>query len=565
MKKTILQIKWVLQYVKIIIWPFLINLLITAILSGIGVCSALISKSLIDAATNGELQDVFKWLSIIAAVFILRITLSSLSSILCTYTNTTLTNSIQKNIFKHLIYSEWLEQNKYHSMNLLTRINTDSSVVTSLITNSSLSIVSLSITFISSFITLFFLDRTVALTAIIVSPIFLFFSVFFGRRFKKIYLEVQEHSIRYNTFIQESIQNLMIVKTFCKEKENLKTLDQLQHKTLKLNIRSNLLGLSSGLLLTLSSYITYFIVFAVGSIKLAQGIMTFGTLTALLQLFNNIQKPLAGFTSVLPSIIRALTSVDRLMELENIPLENRKTPQLPLTTELKPTITLNHINFAYKPTLPILNQISFTLKPGEIIGLIGASGCGKTTLIRLLLSLAQPQSGELIIGNENLEENLLATHRELISYVPQGNTLFSGTIKENLCYGNTSATTNQLIDATSAACAWDFIQTLEQGWDTPLGERGIGLSEGQVQRLTIARAFLRERPILILDEATSALDPDTELKVLDSIKQLKHHPTCIIITHRPSALSICDKVLEIKNHTLHSIHEPDSFRSLTAL
>ena len=565
MKKTILQIQWLTKYTKIIIWPLLLSLLITAVLSGIGVCSALISKSLIDAATTSQLHEVFKWLGIIGSVFIIRIMLSSLNSIIGTYCDTTLINAIQKQIYKHITYSEWLEQNKYHSMNLLTKINADSEVVTSLITSSTVSLVSLSITFISSFITLFFLDRTVAITAIIISPIFLLLSMFFGKKVKKIYLEVQEHNICYNTFIQESIQNLMIVKTFCKEKDNLKTLDTLQAKTLKLNIRSNLLGLSAGLLLTISSYLTYFIVFAVGSVKLANGMMTFGTLTALLQLFNNIQKPLSGFASVLPSIIRALASVDRLMEIENIPLENRNTPLLTLTPDIKPTITLNHINFSYKPNLPILREISFTINPGVIIGLIGTSGCGKTTLIRLLLNLAHPQSGNLTISSNDLEENLLATHREFISYVPQGNTLFSGTIKENLCYGNPNASPSQLIDATLAACAWDFIQTLDQGFNTPLGERGIGLSEGQAQRLTIARAFLRERPILILDEATSALDPETELKVLHSIKHLKHHPTCVIITHRPSALSICDRVLEIKNHELHTVKLTQSFSQLASL
>lgn len=556
-KKIWNQIKWLCKHAKPI-WGYLIfNTSVTAIFSVIGVYSALLSKSLIDAATSADLNAVFKWLGLMALIFVFRIALSSITSITSTKCSTTLRNNIQKHFYEHITYSEWLEHSKYHSVNLLTRINSDVSVIIGLITSTVSSLLSLTITFITSFVTLFFLDKTVAIISIIIAPVLMLCSIVFGKKVKKLYIEVQDHNIKYNSFIQESIQNIMIIKTFCKEKKNMQDLEGLQATTMKLNIRSSIIGLIAGLFMTVSSYLTYFVVFSVGAIKIASGLMTFGTMTAMLQLFNNIQGPLSGFASIVPSIIKSLASVERLMEVEALTLEDRSPKQLSYTPQLKPSICFNQVSFAYQSEAPILDQISCTIAPGEIIGLVGPSGGGKTTLIRLLLSLVHPQEGNITLHTTHQDEEVNALHRHLISYVPQGNTLFSGTIKENLCYGNLKATDVDIQQAAKGACAWDFISALEKGLETPLGEKGLGISEGQAQRLAIARAFLRQRPILILDEATSALDPETEVKVLHAIKTLPHKPTCLIITHRPSALSICDRVLKLEKQqlsTIESIH-----------
>lgn len=558
MQKIFTQIKWLCMHTKPVIWLLIFNISITAIFSAIGVYSALISKSLIDAATSANLPEVFKWLGVMALLFLVRITFSSITSITSTYCSTTLRNNIQKHIFYHITYSEWLEHSKYHSVNLLTRINSDVSVVVGLITGTVASLISLTITFGTSFITLFYLDRTIALASVIIAPFLLLCSIIFGKKVKKLYMEVQDHGIKYNSFIQESIQNIMIVKTFCKESKNMGDLEDLQANTMRLNIRSSVIGLVAGLFMTISSYLTSFIVFSVGAIKLANGLMTFGTLTALLQLFNNVQRPLSGFANIIPSTIKSLASVERLMEIESMTLENRTPLRLPQHTQIKPTIRFNDVSFAYQSHTPILEHASFEITPGETIGLVGPSGGGKTTLIRLLLSLAHPQEGSLTLHTGNHTEEITPLHRELISYVPQGNTLFSGTILENLCYGNLEATPEEIKQAAQDACAWEFISKLEKELDTPLGEKGLGISEGQAQRLAIARAFLRQKPILILDEATSALDPETELKVLHTIKTLPHKPTCLIITHRPSALSICDRVFRLEDNELNIVDSPDS-------
>ena len=241
------------------------------------------------------------------------------------------------------------------------------------------------------------------------------------------------------------------------------------------------------------------------------------------------------------------------MDIEALPLEDT-SKALDINKMEKPLLRFKDVSFSYDKNKTILKNINLNINPGETIAFVGPSGEGKTTIIKLLLSLIDADSGEILVeGNDSYVEDLNRCHRELISYVPQGNTLFSGTIMDNLKYGKIDATQSEIKEAAKNACALNFIEDLEDGFNTEIKERGSGISEGQAQRLSIARAFIRKKPILILDEATSALDPETEIKVLKSVKNLSHKPTCIIITHRPSALSICDKVIKLENGHLHEV------------
>ncbi|HBI7113802.1 TPA: ABC transporter ATP-binding protein, partial [Clostridium perfringens] len=242
------------------------------------------------------------------------------------------------------------------------------------------------------------------------------------------------------------------------------------------------------------------------------------------------------------------------------------------------SINFSNVSFSYDKDKPILKDLNLSIKSGEIIGLIGPSGQGKTTLIKIILSLFNIDNGNIYLNlkentqsllaldslNEMQEKNsynynseLSTLHRELISYVPQGDTLFSGTIEENLRYGKPNATLDEIIKATKKACAFDFIEELTDGFNTVIGENGLGISGGQAQRIAIARAFLRDKPILILDEATSALDPETEIKVINEVKNLSHKPICIIITHRPLALGICTRILELKDNSIKEVSKKD--------
>lgn len=548
MKETINKLKWIFYQSKPGIIPLIISIIMGSILSVISVYNAVLSKSLIDAATNGQVSLVIKWLTVMAGIILFNILFGSIRSLISTYCSTTICNELQRKFFTHVTYSDWLENSKHHSTGMLTRITSDVYTINGFICGTFPSMITASVMIIISFFTLLKIQPILATFIVLVFPLLFIMNKLLGKRIKKFYNQLQEKNIEYSSFIQESIQNIMIVKTFCKEQDTISKLHKLQKDIFQIVIKENLFRSFTGICFSIGSSGAYFIVFAWGAISLVSGTITFGTMTALLQLFNKIKGPLSSLMGCYTPIITAIAAAERLMKLENIELEQEYLDSK-LTVSDSPYIAFNNISFGYNNN-NILKDISFDINPGEIIALVGPSGQGKTTILRLLLSLIKPNQGNLYIGNSEIKEQIYKNHRELISYIPQGNTLFSGTVRENITYGNATASEDEIYEACNKSCSLEFINKLENKLDTKLGEKGMGISEGQAQRIAIARALLRKKPILILDEATSSLDPKTEINVLKAIKELDNKPTCIIITHRPSALEICDRVLRLENGTL---------------
>lgn len=549
MKETLKKLKWIFSQGKPAYPTLIISVIIGSITSAVGVYNTMISKNLIDAATSGQVNIVIKWLTVMVAIIIFNLVFGTINSLLSTYTNNKIYNELQKKFFSHVTYSEYMANSKYHSVGLLTRITSDTSTINGFICGTVPSMIYSSITLIISFFTLLSINPFIAVFTVLVFPMLLIMNKLLGTRIKKFYKDIQDQSIKYNSFVQESIQNLMIVKTFCAEKRTISNLTKLQSEKFKLLFKQTLFSSLVGIAFSISSSGLYFVVFAWGALNLVSGTITFGTMTALLQLFNKVRSPLSSLAGCYSPIITTLAACERLMELEEMALE-KGSGSLDIDSYSYPSIEFNNVTFGYKEDSPVLKNISCTINPGETIALVGPSGQGKTTMIKLLLSLLSPNEGSLSISTDNISEKITKDHRNLISYIPQGNTLFSGTIKENITYGNIDATYEEIKKACINACAFDFISELDDKFDTVLGEKGFGLSEGQAQRISIARSFLRTRPILILDEATSALDAKTEISVLKSIKNLEHKPTCIIITHRPGALAICDRILRLEDGNL---------------
>lgn len=606
LKELLKKIKWIYLQSKLILPILILIVFISSFFSLIGVYDAIVSKNLIDSAISGDTNSVLKWLVIMASIMLLNIISYPIISLINTYTSTKMSQTLQKKIYAHITYSRWQESSKHHSMNLLTRLTNDVSTITGTVMQTIPSIISLSITLLASFTTLIYLSPAIAVVAIFIGPFLLLISRLFAKKLKKIYKEIQEEDVKYRTFIQESIKNLIIVKTFCLEKVNLDKLSTIQKKRFELSLKNTKIGIKSGITLSICSSIAYFTIFCWGSLNLSKGIGTYGTLMAMLQLYNKVQGPFSALASKFPSLVGAIAATERLMEIEDLSLEKHEDIKEGIDKLCIPkksnnhnsvkeiylsnsdesfslqryynkkdfSINFNNVSFSYDKNKPILKNLNFSIKPGEIIGLIGPSGQGKTTLIKILLSLLDIDNGNIYL---NLKENtqfildlnslyegeeknscnynieLSPLHRELISYVPQGDTLFSGTIEENLRYGKPNATLDEIIKATKKACAFDFIEELTDGFNTIIGENGLGISGGQAQRIAIARAFLRDKPILILDEATSALDPETEIKVINEVKNLPNKPICIIITHRPLALGICSRILELKDNSIKEI------------
>lgn len=549
MKNSIEKIKWIFLQSKPCLLLLTISIIMGSILSAVSVYSAMIFKSLIDCATSGNINLVMKWLVLMVFIILFNIFFGALRSFLTTYCSTKVSNELQRKIFNHVTHADYMELNNHHSVAILTRINNDTATVNTFICKIFPSMITSSVMLILAFFALLKIEPFLAVFTTVVFPLLFIINKLLGKKTKKFYKELQEKNIEYSSFIQESVQNLMIVKTFCSEEHTINKMVKIQKERLNIILKQNLFSSFTGMCFSIGSSGAYFLVFAWGAINLVNKTITFGAMTALLQLFNKIQDPISSLIGCYTPILNTVAAAERLMEFEEMSLENLN-PNLELLNHNNISIEFNRVSFSYKKTCSILNKISFSINSGEIIALVGPSGEGKTTIIKLLLSLIHSNEGEIYLGDGSHKETLCKNHRDKISYVPQGNTLFSGTIRENIIYGNKESSFDNIQKACEDACCIDFINNLDDHFETYIGEKGLGISEGQSQRIAIARAFLRKRPILILDEATSALDPDTEIKILNSIKNLKHKPICIIITHRPKALEICDRILRLEDSTI---------------
>ncbi len=564
------KIKWMGSYAKPAV-PFLIfSIIVNIIFAVIGIYNVTVSKSLIDSAISGDSEGTIRWLIVMLVITLISMLSTPITSFMSTHSSTKLTQNIQRKIYQHIQCSDWLEQSKFHSVSLLTRVTSDVSNISSAILGTIPSLVSLTVTLFGSFYTLISWAPSIAFAAVFIGPFLILVGKYFSSKLKDLYKEAQEEDVKYRSFMQESIQNIMIVKTFCMEKVNMHRLIEIQNNKYKIAMRNTRLSTMTSMSMSFCSSLAYFTIFTWGVLNIAKGISTYGTFTGMLQLYSKVQAPFSSLASMIPGLISTIAAAERLMEIEAIPVEKMADEkelddigslEVALdsisskvsSTFNKPNIVFDNVSFAYKANNNILNNINLTIDAGETIAFVGPSGEGKTTMIRLILSLINPTEGNILLSEGNLVKEINRNYRELISYVPQGNTLFSGSIRDNLKYGNPNASDDEIKAALSNACAIDFVNELEDGLDTMIGEKGVGISEGQAQRIAIARSFLRERPILILDEATSALDPETEVNVLKAVRALPTKPTCIIITHRPSALNICNRIIKLEKGNLREV------------
>lgn len=550
--------KWIARKAKNYIL-FLAAILIIDIVNSLsGIAIAIVSKNLIDSAVSSSFGMLIRFGMIFCALIFVSQGLGILSSQISVKTLEIFSNSFRQRLFSGITRAEWMSVTKYHSGDILTRLTSDVHTVGSGVVNTLPGIITLGIQLLAAFCTLLYYEPYLAFLAFVLGPITVLLSRVWGGKIKKLQIKVQESESAYRSFIQEALQNILIVKTFGLEEINSNKIETLHNNRLKWVLKRSRAGISASTMLGMGYWAGYLLAFLWGAVRLSSKAITYGTFTAFLQLVNQVQAPFIGLSRTLPQVISTIASAGRLMELEALPSENIGKK---LSQPFAAGITCQKVSFSYPGTQPVLDKVSFSIKPGELVAIIGQSGEGKTTLIRMLLALLKPDSGAITLaGRDGAEYLVSAATRSWISFVPQGNTLSSGTIAENIWIGDPEASLEEVINAAQAACAWEFIEQLEDGINTVIGEKGIGLSEGQAQRIAIARAMLRYAPIMIFDEATSALDMETEMKVLSNIQHMQPRRTCIVITHRPSAMKICSRVLKLHEGriTEESIDEGDA-------
>lgn len=557
--------KWIFSYSKKYRWIVVFYSILGIVGSTLSIGTAYVSRILINIVVEQQYERLWILISVMVGMLFLTLLLSSLNSYISTRISIYVNNDIQAGIFDRIMDARWKELSSYPSGDLLNRFNGDVGTIASNAINWIPNLIINIYTFIATFIVLWRMDYIMALIAFISAPILLGMSRFIMRRMKEYRKRVLELNSKMMSFEVETFFNFDMIKSFGVFGYYSKKLREWQQRYKKFNLDYNRFEIKANILLTLVSNLVSTSAFAYCLYRLWTGQILYGDMTFFLQQRSALSNRFNSLVGTIPGMLNSSVSAHRIRELMDIPREEhdpQKAEMLEKQAGKGITVCVNGVTFGYDESKNVYENTDFRVSSGEIAAVVAESGGGKTTLIRLLLGMLEPQKGSVALKSglgDTFPMN--SDLRRFFAYVPQGNTLFSGTVAENMRMVNEDATDDEIINALKIACAWDFVEKMPEGINSVLGERGRGLSEGQAQRISIARALLRKAPILLLDEATSALDYDTEKQVLNNI--MKSHPDRLIIlsTHRPAALRLCDRIYKIGNGKIVEI-TPDEAQTI---
>lgn len=521
------------------------NVVVGLLLVGLGLAGVETLRRLTDIATGAREGDILAMAGLFASILVMELLLHIASTWVAAVLGVKTQNLMQQKFFARLLNGKWSGVERFHSGDVLNRLFGDVGDIVRLMTEVLPSAVVVVVQFVASFVYLYTMDSSLALILIVVSPIFLILSRLYFMKMRRIVRKIKDSNSALQSIIQESVQHKMVIKVL--ERSGL-MVDKLEsrQKVLRGQVKSRArFSIFSKTLINVGFAGAYLTALVWGLLQLQEGLITVGVLMAFTQLINRIQRPLLDMARLLPTFVNSMTSAERLMELEELPLEQVGQAR---AIDGKVGIRFTDVTYSYSDNgRTVLRCFSHDFRPGTFTAILGETGAGKTTLIRLMLALIRQNSGKVCLYNEKEEFDADTTTRCNFSYVPQGNTLFSGTIRDNLLMGQPGATEEQMRRALNAAMA-DFVFELPDGLDTVCGEQGGGLSEGQAQRIAIARALIRPCRVLLLDEATSALDVQTEHSLLENIKQEFADTTIIFVTHRLAVVGFTSDQL-----TMHKI------------
>ena len=538
---------WILRSSR----PQLFNIIILAVIYAgyafIGVYSTVYARELVNAAAYGrDLDSVILYGGLFLAVTVIQIVALIIARNLVFVVTTKLENSMRLKAFSHILNKDYADISAYHSGELMNRLNGDIGVVSSAITNIIPNIVFFIVKLIGVFYILVSIDALFALVFVVGGALVCAASALFKPYTKRLHKEVQSSDGKVKSFMQEGLGSLLMIKTFDAQDKMTSLAEELQSDNYRVKRKRNIFSLFTGAAMT--SVFSFAFVWGMcwGAYMLFIQAITYGVLTQIITLVGQIRAPIQGISNIFPTYFNALASAERIIELEEIPDEEAAHSGVDvrgLYDRMK-EIRFDDVSFSYGED-KVFDDASLTIKKGDFVAIEGISGIGKSTLLKLLLSVYKPSGGEIYIESGGKKYAVDKSLRRMFSYVPQGNFLLSGTLRENIAFIAPDATEADIMEAARIACADGFIAELENGLDTVIAERGGGLSEGQVQRIAIARAMLTGAKILLLDEATSALDEETEENLLSNLRKLDG-VTCIIISHKKAAERICDRVVTIK-------------------
>ena len=519
-----------------------LNAIVGLLSVGVSLTQVWAVKHAIDVASGDEQGNIYMAVAFMGVLILIDFALNISGIWIRNLLGIKAQNRMQQRVLDRILRSEWRGKESRHSGDVLNRLEFDVTNVVNFLTETLPSALSVLAMFIGAFSYLASMEWRLAVLVAAMVPLFVIVSKIYIRQMRRLTRQVRDSDSKVQAFMQEITQNRMLVKTLESGGFMINRLENTQSELRRNVVRRTSFSVFSNFILNFGFTLGYLVAFLWAAVRMSAGTLSFGGMTAFLQLVSKIQGPARSLTKLVPAFVSVFTAAERLMELEEDPLEEQGDP---IMLDAPCGVRLDNVSYAYLDgDSNVIDNLSFDFRPGCCTAILGETGAGKTTLVRMLLALLQPQSGSLHIYN-NVEERLLTPRlRANFVYVPQGNTLLSGTIRENLCLGKHNATDEEMREALIKSCA-EFVFDLPDGLDTACAEKGGGLSEGQAQRICIARALLRNRSVMLFDEATSALDPDTERRLLKNILA-SHDKTIIFITHRLAVVDYCDDVLRVE-------------------
>lgn len=554
--------KWIFSYSRKYTKVIICYTIIGIISSTLGLVSSVASKYMIDIITGYQFEKLWLVAVIMVSSMAVSLLFTSLVNRYSTKLSIYVNNDMQADIFDRIIDADWLSISQFENGDILNRFNNDVNTVASNAVSWLPNLIIYVYSIVATLAVILYYDATMALIALLSAPILLLSGRYLMRKNSEYRRKVLEVNSKLMNYEVETFYNFDTIKSFGVMEHYSKGLRGWQERFKQTNLAYNLFTIKTNIGMSVLSAGVSFLAFGYCLFRLWTGDILYGTMTLFLEQRSKLSNQFSNLVRIIPGMLNSAVSARRIRELVELPREVHMPEQSERMRQAAQhgfTVQLEHVNFAYIQEHRVLTDSNFIASPGEIVALVGPSGEGKTTMLRMILGLLHPNQGTAqLVAQDGETVPIHADTRRYFSYVPQGNTLMSGTIADNLRVVKEDATEEEIKQALETACAWEFVQKMPDGIHSLLGTRGRGVSEGQAQRISIARAVLRDAPILLLDEATSALDVATERQVLRNIMHRHPNKTCIVTTHRPSVLNLCQRIYRVIDTKVTQLDEQAS-------
>lgn len=558
LREMLNEFKWIYNYGKHYKWAIVWYIVLGLVSTVVGLVSSIASKQIIDAVTGQDSGAIIPAIVFYVCMRLSLIPVNALTGRISTKIEIKVDQEIRADVYDKIMAADWQSMSEYHSGDLLNRLDNDVANVSSSVIGWVPELITRVVQFVGPLCIILYYDPTLAGLALLSAPVTLLVSRRLTRNMRQYNKKMREVSSEVMAFNEESFQNMQVIKAFGLTDIYGRKLRSVQKKYRDIRLNYNLFSIKTMALMSLTGTIVSVLCFGWSVYRLWSGHITFGTMTLFLQLASALTGGFSSIASLFPQAISAATAAGRVMALTELPKETSEFDEEILKIRQSGagvSVEAKNVDFRYLTGKSVLKDVSFKAQPGEIIALVGPSGEGKTTILRILLGIVKATSGTVTVSSNGETYPVGVSSRRLFAYVPQGNTMFSGTVAENLRIMKKDAADEELDRVLKLACAYDFVHSLPDGLDSPILENGGGFSSGQIQRLSIARALLADTPILLLDEATSALDPATARKIFKNIMSGDECRTCIMTTHRPSVLEMCSRVYRISDESMEELSQ----------